>query len=461
MKKMLFLLLFFWVSGTVSSQTVLNRFPLELKKSNEYYQIINAQNASNDYFSFITDKQKTTVLKHNAALFFTDSISVSRPDIALDFMIGATFLANGNPNLYWSSKNFETIKLIHFDFEKHTSSALIYDNDFKREKVIDAFVADNKFNIVSINADNKLKFTTFSNSGKSEQVLVSDSENNSVEPNSRAAISDNGIAVIEAHIFTPLYVGTAKVKRYLNSESYILSIDLDTSTQVFTVNLKNLTLKKEAFPYVKLDKDSQSNSFLHQGILYQISAHSESISLTGVDLKTNKVIETYQAKAKQEIEFKNTPLFLQSESGKSRELKKTAQLLSKMDDGTVGLSVYATPNYNLFTIGGVRSVASTGSITLGIGIIVAGAIGGGIADPSFLGEKNNLQSIFFESYFDTNFKHVKMPFQTLYIDALNAFLSENYTTVQNVYPYKNYVILNYYDRTKKEFVMRKFEDEFN
>lgn len=94
---------------------------------------------------------------------------------------------------------------------------------------------------------------------------------------------------------------------------------------------------------------------------------------------------------------------------------------------------------------------------LGLGLTVGGAFGGTYVDASTLIE-NNSQSIYFESYFDTNFKHVITPFQPLYIDALGDFLNKNHPSVQNIIPYQNYVILNYYDSKTKEFVMRKFED---
>lgn len=125
----------------------------------------------------------------------------------------------------------------------------------------------------------------------------------------------------------------------------------------------------------------------------------------------------------------------------------------------MGISIYNTPNYNLFTIGGVREVASGGNIALGFGLTLGGIMGGVLIDPSAVMESGNIQTIYFESYFDKNFKHLNKPFRPLYIDALGEFLIENRPSVQNIYPFKNYVILNYYDSKSKEFVMRKFKDK--
>lgn len=463
MKKYVFILLLLVVFGNSFAQTVLNQFPMELKKSSDYFQILNGENEQKEYFSFITDKQKCTLLKYNSALFFKDSLSVSRPSSDYDFMAGMTFSKAGNPQVYWASKDYQHIKLIDFDLENHTTTYLDYENDFKREKIIDAFTAENVFLVLSITPDNKLKFTHFSNNGKNENSIdlgTKNTENgNSIDNHLISAIFDFGLTKIDTDLFTPLYIATAKVKRYLKENTYVLSFDVKDETSLISINLTDFSFKKEQFPFEKFEKKSGSNSFLHQNILYQLTANSEALSLSGIDLKTKKTIETYRVNSSTEIDFKNTPLLQQSENGKTRELKNAAKFLSKIDFENVGISIYNTPNYNLFTIGGVREVASGGNIALGFGLTLGGIMGGVLIDPSAVMESGNIQTIYFESYFDKNFKHLNKPFRPLYIDALGEFLSENRPSVQNIYPFKNYVILNYYDSKSKEFVMRKFKDK--
>lgn len=459
MKNFLFLMLIISVSGNTFAQTILNRFPIELKKSSDYFQIFNAENTTHDYYTFLADKEKITVLKYNSALFFKDSISIPRPNKEAEFMSGVTFSEDGNPNLYWTSKDYEIIQFINFDFTKHTSSQLVYKNNFSRDKIIDSFVALNTFQILSITAEGQLKCTGFSNTGKTDH-LISENQTNRAAFDAAAisSILENGITKIESNMFTPLFVGVAKVKRYLTDGSYILSLESNTNTTLFTINFKDFSTQKESFPYEKSDQDSGSNSFINDGILYQLSANSTSLSLSGIDLTTKKLIGTFEANSKQEINFKNSPFLQQSENSKAKELKNTSKLLSKLDKNAVGLSIYATPNYNLFTIGGVREVTSGGGFALAIGIGFAGAMSGGNVAivPDLM--NNKLQSIYFESYFDADFKHTNAPFRPLYIDALSDFLNTNRPVVQSIYPFKNFVILNYYDRKNKEFVMRKFED---
>jgi hypothetical protein len=458
MKKAFFLVLLISVFGSISAQTILNRFPIELKKSSSYFQILNAENQKQDYFVCITDKEKNTVLKYNSALFFTDSLSIPRPDKDFDFMSGVTFSSNGMPNLYWSSKNYKKIKVINFDFTNRTTSSLVYENNFDSDKIIDAFVANNSFYILAITSENKLKFTHFSNSGKNEYFISLNSEKPAKQSDFTAAILEKGITKIDSKLFNPLYIGAAKVKRYLSKEQLILTFDGEGQTAVFSINLNDFSVKESLFPYEKLEKKSKSNSYLHFNVLYQLTANSEVLLIAAIDLESKNSLGSNKADSKKEIEFKNSPLFIQSENGRTRELKKTSKFLSKVDSGTVGLTIYSTPNYDLFTIGGIREVASGGNIALGLGLVIGGAIGGTVVAPGDFIQNDNLQSIYFESFFDANFKHLKVPFRSLYIDALGQFLNSNRISVQNLYLYQNYVILNYYDSKTNEFVMRKFQD---
>jgi hypothetical protein len=462
MKKSIFLVVLVFIFGTISAQTVLNRFPLEFKTSSDYFQIFNAENQEHDYFAFITNREKTTVLRHNTALFFTDSISVERPNKDFEFMAGVTFAENGNPNLYWSSRDYQKIKMIGFDFSNRTTSNLTYENDFKRDKIIDVFVAANAFNIVSVTPDNKLKFTNFSNTGKNEYEVSLTSYQSAFKNAPKnpfiTAILENGIAKIDSKLFSPLYLGVAKVKRYLNPKNVILTFDLEGKTTIFTIDLKQFSVAKKEFADNKIGEQSKSNSFLRQNILYQITSHHETLSISAVDFETRTVLGNFQATSEKEIDFKNSPLLVQAANGRTRILKKTSKFLSKVNYGDVGLTVYATPNYDLFTIGAVSRVVSAGYLAAGFGGAFAGAIGGAILEIDEYASIDKSQSIYFDGFFDENFKHLNIPFRPLYIDELGEYLSTSRIAVQNLYPFQNYVILNYYDSKTNEFVMRKFED---
>ena len=69
------------------SQTILATFPLELKKSKEYKQIVNAENTTtHDVFVFASDKETLTILKYNSALFLSNQYTFARPDTSLQII---------------------------------------------------------------------------------------------------------------------------------------------------------------------------------------------------------------------------------------------------------------------------------------------------------------------------------------------------------------------------------------
>lgn len=462
MKKYALILLLLVIAGTTSAQTILNRFPLELKKSSEYLQILNAENAQKEYFTFVTDKEKCILLKSNSALFLKDSLSIPRPHRDYDFMAGVTFSTSGHPQVYWVSKDYRQIKLVDFDLENRTSTFLDYENNNSREKIVDAFTVDNIFYILSITSENTLKFTHFSNSGKNEHEIdlgTKNTENgNSIDRHLVSSIFDYGLTKIESNLYTPLYMATAKVKRYLIGSIYTLTFDVKNGTTICNINLADFSFEKNAFPYDISNKNAGSNSFLLKDELYQITANSTAITVEGFDVKTKTSIGKYQANSKEEISFKNSPLLLQAENGRVRTLKNTSKMLNKMDFSSLGISIYTTPNYNLFTLGGVREVASGGGLALAIGLGIGGALSGSdvMAGSDFISE--SMQSIYFESFFDYDFKHTNASFRPIYIDALGEFLNTTRPAVYNISTFKNFVILNYYDSKAKELVMRKFED---
>ena len=109
MKK--FILFFIIIQcNSLLSQTILATFPLELKKSKEYKQIVNAENTiTHDVFAFISDKETLTILKYNSALFLTNQYSLPRPNMDYKVLAGYSFDDKGNPTIYWSSPDFSKI----------------------------------------------------------------------------------------------------------------------------------------------------------------------------------------------------------------------------------------------------------------------------------------------------------------------------------------------------------------
>lgn len=464
MRKLLFTI-FALTSFTASfAQTLLASHPLELKKSRNNHQILNAVNAKNQVFAFASDKETVKVLKFSPYLFFSDSLSVSRPEKDYEFMAGYSFENNENPTIYWASENFKKIASVSINLENKTSKTANFQFDFKDESILNTFSENNSFYVLTLpKKQDKLKFYVFNNSQVTEKTVdfspykFTDSEG---KPNTfYGLISEESLEMVDTKTLNPLFKAVSKSKMYVSQNKMILTFDSTAKTQILEIDLNNFTISEKNIPQQILAKSAgKTNSYYYQDKLFTLKANEEELSIAAIDLNTQQVLKKYYADTKDTISFRNSPLFSQTGSQKGRIMKNSKKFLQRLNASEIAISVYKTPNAFMVTVGGVRSVASTGDMILGITAGAAFIATGNGGDVGGLFDGNNLQSTYFEGLFDENFEHKNIEQQPLGADAISQFLNENDVTLQSVFPFKNYYILSYYDSKKKEFVMRKFED---
>lgn len=464
MKKILFALFVLASFSASYGQTLLASHPLELKKPRNNHQILNAVNTKNQVFIFASDKETVKVLKYNPFLFFSDSLTFARPEKDYEFMAGYAFENNGNPSVFWASDNFKKIQSVAVDFENKITKTTSYQFDFKDESILNTFSENNSFYILTLpKKENKLKFYVLNN-GKTEQQTLDFSSynftNSQGKPNTfNELISSEGLELVDTKTLNPLFKCVAKSKMYLSGNRMILTFDSSSKTQILEIDLSNFTISEKNIPQQILTKNTgKSNSYFFQDKLYTLKANEEELSIAAIDLKTQQLIKKYYADIKDTISFRNSPLYSQTGSQKGRILKNTKKFLQRLESSDVGISVYQTPNALMVTVGGVRSVASTGNMIMGFTAGAALIATGNGGDVGSLFNDGDLQSNYFEGLFDENFEHQNSAQQGLAVDAISQFLNENDVTLQSVFPFKEYYILNYYDAKKKELILRKFED---
>lgn len=445
-------------------QTLLASHPLELKKAASYHQIINAVNNQNQVFAFASDKEKLKVLKYSNALFFKDSLSVSRPDKSYDAMVGFSFEDNGNPYLYWSSEDYTKIQSQYFDFSNRTSSIASYQVSFKSEDILSAFSENNSFYILSlIQKEDKLKFYCF-NKGQLEEKIVDFSSFKFIDENGKSStfsnlIKENSIEKIDTRSSNPLFQSVSKIKFYVTGKQMVLTFDSSSRTQLFDIDLTTFAISEKTIPSLAIKGNGgQSNSYLHDNKLYQIRVNEEELAIAAVDIATGEQLKNYTASPKDSISFRNSPLYSQTANQRGQELKNTKKFFQRLNNSYLGITVYKTPTAVMVTAGGIRDVGSTGRILLGISSSVAMAISGSYYTPEGIFDSQNMQTIYFEGLFNDKFEHKKGPQQDLAVDYISQFLSENNASLVSVFPYKDYFIMGYYDSKKKEYALRKFED---
>jgi hypothetical protein len=435
------------------SQTVLATFPLELKKSKEYKQITNAENiATHEVFAFVSDKETVTILKYNSALFLTTQYSSPRPDIAYKLLSGYSFNDEGNPTLYWSSTDFTKIVAVQYNMNSKTNTITNYDQQFFNQTIVTQIQDNNTFYILAQkHFEQKLVLYIFKDGKKEEKTLDFDTFKFKNSKNQELTFSQIlevcPIEKLETNQFNPLFKGTQKTKLYALKNKLLLTFDHnEKETQAFEIDLANFEIQEKNFPKpVPKNNVSLSNSYYHEGKIYQLNINNDELLFDIKDYKTAETIKSIPVSKTEVIPFKTSPLWLQMEGEKPRELKNTSKFLTQLVYLEIGLTVYKTSKSILITLGGTGNIQFTDTNQ----------------DFNNMSFHNVPTTVYFESAFDKKLDRTHTDDEPLAVDFISRFIQEHpEVTSQSIIRYKTYYIMGYYDSYAKQYIMRKFIDGF-
>lgn len=458
MKKLLLILLLTCKSA-LFSQTILNSYPINMRNSGNYSQILNVENSkTHDVFAFIADDKNLAILQYNKALFLTNELRTSRINIEDKLIIGYSFDENGNPTLYWSSEDFKSIVLIKYDMTNKAIKPLKFSFPYSKEYFIATFQKNNVFYLLSKDsAEQTLTLYKFKDDTVEEKPLDFSTftfQNRNTQPITfNQFIRDYPIEKIEVGDYNPLSRSIKKSKAYMLDNRLILTFDQNPAkTQIFDVNLETYEIKEKNFPQSMAEKSRRiSNSFFLDDRLYQINTNSEELQLDIKDYNTGETIKNIKVSKNDTIKFKNSPLLLQIEDQKPKEIKKTSTFLKYLSALDFGISVFKNSQNAYITIGGItqqdRSYYSFYDDVQPFQIN--------------LSQYGQNQTAYFESILNPKFEFIQQRQEPFASDNIYYFLETNKKIrLQNTLPLDDFSILSYYDSAGKQFIMRKFTDGF-
>jgi hypothetical protein len=449
------------------SQTILATYPLELKKSKEYKQIVNAENTiTQDVFVFASDKETLTILKYNSALFLSNQYKFTRPDLSYITITGYSFNEEGNPTIYWSSQDLKNILAVQYDLITKTTYLSNYYLSYSNESIVTTFQENNTFYILSQKElEQKLKLYIFKDGKKEDKILDFTPfkfQNKSTEVLTLNQILDVcPIEKMETNQFNPLFKGTEKTKLYVLKNRLLLTLDHNyKETQAFDIDLATFEIQEKKFLQPPTKKQTGlSNSYYHENKMYQLTTNEDELLFEIKEYQSSETIKSIPVSKTDTIPFKNSPLWVQMSGQKPRELKNTAKFLQRLLFLNVGLSVYKTPKAILITLGGTNNGQNTLELSKGFNIDQYG---------NYTYSENDLinhsgpTTVYFESVFDKKFQHSKQEQEPLAIDFISRFKEEHFeVSLPSIIRYKNYYIFGYYDTYTKQYTMRKFIDGFD
>jgi hypothetical protein len=464
-RKILQLLLLFFCLPVLHAQILLSSQPLELKKSRDYHEIMAAPDAANSQLVvFAADKEKVTALRYNSVLFFSDTLTATRPGKAYSFMAGHSF--NGmQAHVYWASDDFTQIQATGFDFTTRTvASPPPIEIPFRDEEIVTTFSGNDSFYIATLpKEDNKLILYVFNNGRYESQVIdlsmfaITTIENKDITI--KKLLKQYGIRKIDEDAFSDLLTASSRIKLYVAEDELLLTLDHNaTQTQVFSINTNTYSVTEKKFPHLLFNKAAEANSYYHRGRLYQLKMNEDQLALTATGYPSGGNIKSYNVAKNDSISFKNSPLLVQTGSQRPKEFKNTKKFLEKAASASPALSVYQTAGGLFVLVGGMRSVVTAGNALLGVAMVAAG---GSVDLLDGMMDNENNQSIYFESLFDDDFEHSTLQPSVLAVDDISTFLNKNTSvSLQTVTPFGGYYVMGYYDTKAKQYVLRKFQDGY-
>lgn len=463
--KRIFLFLFLISSTVLLSQTVLTSYAIDLKNKIDQSEIITGENtATHDVFVFAASSDSLSILKYNSALFLRDKFVTNRQFVENKSLMGYSFSEDGNPTLYWFSREEKSIILIKYYLENKTTRALKFQIPLEDNYLLTQYQKDNNFYLL-MQSKTKQALTAFVfKNGMAEERFLDFSSfkfiDKKTQPKTFSQIlNENPIEKMDSGEYNLLYKVTSKSKIYTLPNRLILTLDQSfRKTQLFDIDLESLEIKEKTFIKPIGNKNPKTtNSFYHENKLYQINVNADELLFDIKDYASGASIKTFAVSKNDTIRFSNSPLLMQIEDRAPKQLKNTAKFLKTLSSLDAGISVYKNQKNLFITLGGSGSDLKSISMN---GFNFNDPFGDFPSNSYYNIETN--YSAFFESIWTKKLELTHETHEPFASDKIFYFLdSHKEAYLSNILKLNNYTILYYYDMVAKQLVLRKFTDGTN
>lgn len=398
------------------------------------------------------------------------SLKINLKHKNIDILIGSAH-ENMQYTLFFSNDSNTKYSFLKVDFKTNTSS-LSDEKDFKpkKERLITYSENENELYAMSIiKNSSELKLYRFAVDGSFSKKQY-DFSGESFETDSELPIplysvlfgkySDNSFETVNSNIPNTLETASAMTKVYLNNNTlqltnntfrkytYALSFDLQSDDSKL--------LKIENKNFDKKNRQSNSNSFVLNNLLFDIYSNSDDINFNVYDYKSNNLIKKFSIIPGDSIPFKNSPIIHEIlESNYSRDLETTTRFIRKVNGSKIGISAYAIGDNYVVTLGSSEKIQS-GEMAI-IGGIIGGVVGAALF--SALDSYNKTRSTRILCLFDKNFNHLEGDVPSNGFDLINDFIEEKdleKAKLQTVFKYKDGYIWGSYNKAGRFYRFYQF-----
>lgn len=456
------LLYFLFLSFPFFSQVRLTDVAFEFKKNNEYHQLItNVNPNTSEIFTFGADKEKLFGTKFNSFVFFSDSLTVKKP-FNFRYLMGCGFAENNNPIAYWATEDLQKFIGIEFDFPAHTTKTIEYPINLKDYNIFTDFNDKGILHFVGEKEDSKMLQLFILNGHNVTRKELDFSKFTLLDENAKSisllkAINQYGLTKIETKGFNSFVTGSSPIKYYLRNNKLVITLDINTlKTHVFEIDLSSFEIKENVFNQDIVSKNiKKTNSLLFENYLLQLISNKKLFEIKILNYLDNSLIKSYSITESNPFPFSNTMLYSQINNNTPQDLKTTKRFLNKLSSSSLGASFYNFKGKYITTFGGNKMLSRNSDVFIDL-IAIA-------SDYDIVPSGNYIeQNLFFDVILNSKFDQEIPTKEPLYIDKIAQFTAQNKNVnYEHYFPYKDYYILTYFDKSENKIVLTKFTDGFD
>ncbi|MFI2741897.1 hypothetical protein ACG2LH_04090 [Zhouia sp. PK063] len=272
---------------------------------------------------------------------------------------------------------------------------------------------------------------------------------------------------------TSLEVTSKIAKIYPQGDHIIITCDQNKLyTQILTINLRSLAYSKKEIKKTEFGienaKIHKTNTLLYGNTLISIATTYEKCKFSFIDILTNTLKkEMIFTKDDDHINFANS-LIIQKNGfyNNNRVLEKPNQLLRKMNDGEIGISLFEVNDNKYIKIGALKEMKTGGGLGIGFGFnafpVSIGSMPFGLTPymGTFLNYTKTRAS-YFTSVFTNSFDYIENAEATGFkniFDKIEDF-KESYSkeiNAENLSKIGKSFLFGYFNKKENTFYIKKF-----
>lgn len=464
-------LILFLATQLLSGQEILADFDLELKgliSKRNVFSIVEDENIA----LFFDNKKEMKCYLLNDNKSISSEFIFERPQKKFKEILG--YRVEGDDYyIYFTNKKKNSFAVLDINFKTKKSSVEEIDLKLK-SKFLDAFSKNGSFYLLCLAENSVIDLYRF-NKKSSFKKLVYSLRDKSLRLSENLIVSARyslatGLEKIDENTPNSIENTSNYNKIYTTENEIIITLDnSDFATKLISLNTTNNTSKVKRIKHIDVRKEKErrmsSNSFYHQGKLFQLSTTKHNLAFSFYNIETNERSKVINLNVNDSIWFKNSSIIQKKSNGfdQQRELGKTKQFLRKVSAAKAGISIITIKGLDQITIGGVAEIASGGGFMMnGAGVSVSGGAIGGFGSvymtPTFYsyGTYSNTKSTFINCLFDGSLNHKNGEFLDNAFDKIKTYEDSvaDQLKLKTVFKYKNNYIFGYY--WNKKYKLRVF-----